>query len=404
MYTPRERTISEYAAELITDSGRVPIDVINQAHAIARRMRIPFGRTLVMAGYLGEGDLTSLLQAAVLLKQHKLTKRQAAPILRKALNECFSFNDLLAQESKPASKLAKLLIAAKVITPEQVAELTARAERNSLTLGRILVFEEVLTVRQLSETLYALALIRDNIIAEDVAVTALRSACAWGSTFKDALAHLSITISPEKPRLGELLTGADILCEFDLLTSVEIGIEMEVPLAEVLLERELCSPVLLKAALRLQQMVASKRFNCTQAQELLRQAHVHCVPIEVVLCELSDLKRNIVEFLKHSRTVTEGDLLKAVEACPIHMDDLAQALIASGSLKIMHLKAAVHCLDLIQNDKISMTQSIFLFQHCVRSDISVAEALATQHWNEQRDPGATKDHGTSVRENAVGAA
>ena len=399
MTVRQDITISRVASELISETGMVNTEILVQTHLLAHRSGVPFGRALVMGGHLAEGDLTSLLQASQMVKQGEITKEIALPLLKRALDECLPFYSLIQVIKDVAHrKLADLLLTAQVISDTKLSEFIGQSEESGLTLGRILVLSETITTKQLKAAIDALVLVRGKCITYEQAALAIRVIWSCQTTITEALAQVNLSLTTAMPKVGELLCEAEILTELEVLTAAEIGIEKNKPIGEILFEQGLVPPLVLKAALRLQGMVLNGKLNFVQAHELLRQAHSHQVPVEKVLEELGELKRNIVEFLKKSRTVTDRDLRRAVETYPIYMDDL-RALLASEAINLHALKTAVRCLNLITDGSVSMDQALLIFHYSIRTGTSVTEALKELTWS-----GSTDDIIAKIERKLAGAA
>jgi hypothetical protein len=377
-----DTTISAIASDLISASGLVSGEVLVQAHILANKNNIPFGRALVMSGHIGEGDLTSLLQASQMVKQGEITKEMAVPVVKKAICECLPFFSIIQKvDETPLNKLAELLIESDVMSEGPVNALITQSEQSNLTFGRLLVLTETITSKQLKAAIDLLILVRGKCISHSVAVRAFKIIWSRHSTVLEALKRCNVTLTTAMPKVGELLCEASILSETEVLSAAEIGIETNKPIGEVLFERGLVPPLVLKAALRLQSMVLNGKLNFAQAQELLRQAHSHQVPVEKVLEELGEFKKNIVDFLKRSHTITDKDLKAALESYPTYTDDLARALLANEAIDLKTLKIAVHCLNLVRTGVANMDQATMVFHYCQRTGTSVKEARKELTWN-----------------------
>lgn len=377
-----DMTISSIASDLISSSGLISGEALVQAHIYANKHSIPFGRALVMSGHLGEGDLTSLLQASQMVKQGEITKEMAVPVVVRAISECLPFFSIVQKiEEHPHSKLADLLVDSKVLDKRVIDDLALQARQNNLTLGRMLILTETMTIKHLKGAIDLLALARGKCITRAVSIRAFKYVYSSNISVLEALIHCDSGMPPAIPRVGELLCEAGIISETEVLTAAEIGIETNKPIGEVLHERGLVPPLVLKAALRLQSMVLGGRLNFAQAQELLRQADAHQVPVEKVLEELGEFKKNVVEFLRRARKVSDRDVRTAIENHPHFAHDVARALLANESIDLKTLKIAVHCLNLVRTQSANMDQAIMVFHYCLRAGTSVNEARKELTWN-----------------------
>ncbi len=377
-----DMTISSIASDLISSTGLISGEVLVQAHILANKQNIPFGRALVMSGHLGEGDLTSLLQASQMVKQGEITKEMAVPVVIKAISECLPFFSIVQKvEDAPRRKLAELLMDSRAISEDALDSLVAQCEQNNLQLGRLLILTDSLTTKQLKAAIELLVLVRGKCISRKIAIRAFKHIWASNITVLEALTHCDVDMPAVMPKVGELLSEAGVLSETEVLNAAEIGIETNKPIGEVLFERGLVPPLVLKAALRLQSMVLSGKLNSSQAEELLRQAHSHQVSVEKVLEELGEFKKNIVEFLKRSRKISDKDLRTALESYPTLIDDPARALLANNAIDLKTLKIAVHTLNLVRTGTANVDQAIMVFHYCLRTGTSVKEARKELTWN-----------------------
>lgn len=377
-----DTTISSIASDLLSSSGLVTGEVLVQTHILAHKNQVPFGRALVMSGHLGEGDLTSLLQASQMVKQGEITKEMAVPIIKKAISECLPFFSIVHKVEEPKRrKLAQLLLDADVMSEAPLNALISQAQQSKLTLGRVLILSDTLTAKQLKNAIDLLVLVRGKCITQAVSARAFKYIWASHANLLDALGKCGVEIFDAMPKIGELLCEASVLSETEALSAAEIGVETNKPIGEVLHERGLVPPLVLKAALRLQSMVLNGKLNYAQAQELLKQAHAHQVPVEKVLEELGEFKKNIVDFLKRSRQISEKDLRNALETYPSFREDHARALLANEAINLKTLKIAVHCLNLVRTETANMDQAIMVFHYCLRTGTSVKEARKELTWN-----------------------
>ncbi|HEY9676419.1 MAG TPA: hypothetical protein V6C76_00350 [Drouetiella sp.] len=377
-----DMTISSIASELISSAGILTGEVLVQAHILANRHHVPFGRALVMSGHLGEGDLTSLLQASQMVKQGEITKEMAVPVIKKAISECLPFFSIIHRvQEKPRKMLAEFLLDTHVLNEATLDSFLAQAEERDLTLGRVLILSETLTAKHVKDAIDLLVLTRGKCITHACSIRAFKLIWASEISLLDALAKCDVEIFDAMPKLGELLCDAGVLSETEALTAAEIGLEQNKPIGEVLFESGLTPPLVLKAALRLQSMVMNGKLNDAQAQVLLKQAHEHQVPVEKVLEELGEFKKDIVDFLRRSRKISEKDLRTAIERFPSFRDDHARALMANEALPLKTLKTAVHSLNLVRGSVASMDQAIMVFHYCLRTGTSVKEARKELTWN-----------------------
>jgi hypothetical protein len=122
-------------------------------------------------------------------------------------------------------------------------------------------------------------------------------------------------------------------------------------------------------------MILSGRLSFPQAQELLRQAVEHKLPVEKVLQELGELKRQVLELLKKSRVVNENNVKDAIEIYESLTDDASRALMLARFVDMPTLRLAIRCVILMRKRVITTDQAEHIFQNCRKNRVSVAEAM-----------------------------
>src|ERR1700685_1350005 len=127
---PSTISIGAILRDLVTASGVVRPEIIEEARVHSERSGLPVGRFLVMAGHLAEGDLTSALRASQMVREGKLTRRQASQALREAYNQCMPFDDIVDEvlDYTPATKLGQLLVAANIVSSTNMSKLEDRTK------------------------------------------------------------------------------------------------------------------------------------------------------------------------------------------------------------------------------------------------------------------------------------
>jgi len=368
-------SINKTASDLAKETRLVKPEILSQVHAVADSLQIPFGRVLVMHGHLGEGDLTSLLLAASLIIRGELTFIDGCTLLKEATSECLPFEDVLGRFNVTRGKLSQLLLKSQIVSEKLLVPLIKEAETSGLTLGETLIEYQIITVDELKAAIETLTLVRGKCISEEVAALALRSMHSWKCTLTEALTHFDVPLTLVTPRLGELLLTAGVLSEKQVLIAAEMGVESDTPIGEVLFRLGLLPPLVLKAALRLQSMLLSGRLSFPQAQELLKQAVEHKLPVEQVLQELGELKRQVLELLKQARVVNGTNLTHTLAIYESLTDEASRAMMLARYVDMPTLRLAIRCVVLMRRNTITRQQAEHVFQHCRKSRISVSEAL-----------------------------
>lgn len=349
--------IGTILGELITASGIVRNEIVEEALVHGDAAGMPVGRVLVMSGHLGEGDLNSALQAAKMVREGKLTRRQAAQALREAYNQCIPFDQIVDDiiDYSPSTRLGQLLVAANIVPITTVSKLEERTKDTGIfgpTLGQSLSSYGIISATLLRHAIELLTMIRNSRISIEQAAEALRACCAAKLPADVALRKVTGLAIEENQlaRLGKLLSMADVATDDELLIAAEIGAEKNQPIGEILLHLGLIDELVLQAALTVQGMIAVGTLSEAQGLEILHQVQSQRVPVEQVLDELRALKKRIVELLRSAKLISEADIQRAIERFPNHAHDLARALVAASIVDLQTIKNAVRCLALMQSD------------------------------------------------------
>jgi hypothetical protein len=382
---PSDKTslsIGTILGELITASGIVSGSIVEEAQVHAKECSMPVGRVLVMSGHLGEGDLNSALRAAKMVKEGKLTRRQATQALREAYHQCIPFEQALDEilEYFPATKLGLLLIKADIVSDTTLAKLEERTREGGIlgnTLGQALTAHGIISAALLTKAIELLTLTRESRITLDQAAEALRACCA--AKLPADVALRKVTGEPirenQLARIGALLTAAEIASREDILLAAEISAEANRPIGEILIELGIIDEYVLQATLTVQGMIAVGSLTENQGLEILHQVRCHRVPVEQVLDELRVLKKRIVELLKFATIIDERHIQKAIELHPSFAHDIARALMAANLVDLATVKNAVRCLALMQSEGIKEDIAAAALRHSQRTGMPIETAI-----------------------------
>lgn len=384
--SPQGSCISRTAGELLTASGIITREVFAQAVLLSQKTSMPLGRILVMSGHIAEGDLTSSLKTAHLVLGEQLQRGYAVQALKEACHLCLPVEEILDQmfEHTNATLLGRLLLSAGILNEVQISIFHKTAIASSCTMGSVLVKDNTISMKLLGTAIDVLAMIRDNRINFESGATLLRVCCLRDLELTEALELLGMKVDADNRgiKLGQLLVKAGMLSQFEALAAAEIGLEKHKQIGEVLFESNMIPPLLLRAALRLQSMVNSSTMNMSQAQEIMYQVNSHQQPVERVLAELGDLKKQIVEFLKASKIITEKEIKRAVEKHPTQTQDVMRSLLASGTISLDVVKGAVKCLSLVHNVGVKRETAMIALLRSYRKQITIDEAMEELAWDE----------------------
>lgn len=369
--------------QLLTAAGIVSVEVVSEAFQSAKITGADMGRMLVYAGYLGECDLRAAQEAMKEVELRTLAHDQAAYALKYAYDNCLPFQDALEQTvlrpitTPNPNMLGELLLGARIISEYQLAIAMGQSKDCGLTLGRIFVLTHIITVPLLETSVELLRMIRDCELTPAQATDVLRLVVRKKLDVHEAAQRVAPgpVFDDSRPKLGALLSGAQLVADFDALNAAEVGLETGKPIGQIFHEYGLVSSLVLKAALRLQALVAQRSLTLSQAHELLQQVHKLQVPVDDLLRELAEMKQKVISLLVQSKLVREYDITRAVTMAPAFKDDPLQALVETSVVKLAIIRDAARCTSLIDQGKLRPELAAQALQQCKRDGATLEEVL-----------------------------
>lgn len=375
--------------ELLIKVGILKMQELEDAINMANETGMPIGRVLIMSGYLTDQELQAAVQAQSLIKDKVVSIELALKALAGVSQEGITLEQALRTlgwtSGKPVStaKLGELLMAAELVTTQQLDEALKTSQETGLPLGRVLVLTQAISDDMLNSALTAQVLIRDGRITKDQALQGLKMTRRKRVNIEEALEELGFWRAPLKVavKLGEMFVLAGLVNEGDLMTALELGLVRETPLGQVLVQAGLVTRPVLDAALKLQHMVAQGALSSLQAAEALRQVATKGTSISQAVAELGLLRSDpsetirLGELLKAAGVVSEEDIDKAVDLSTKNSALVGKMLLVTGMIDEPLLHAALRCQFLLREGFLKMDQAVVALNHCQRHKTSFDDAL-----------------------------
>ena len=232
-----------------------------------------------------------------------------------------------------------LLVAAELISREELHRLMPLARQTGLPIGRILVESGVLTESLVRASVMAQSLLRDKLLHFQLAVTALKRTAELDITYDTALKELGwheeyYEISN---KLGKLLVDSQAVTADQLASANEVCFASGLPLGRVLVLRKVIPEVVAYAAL--------------SVQVLLREGKISRQEAVKVITESAGINTSVQDWLKQDRSASDGRG-NAVR--------LGELLILAGIISELDLLSAVES---------SLTQKIMIGSVLVNNKI-----------------------------------
>ncbi len=384
MYSDHKRIKrASLLGQVITTAGIVDVEVVSETYTSSDRDADDMGRMLVTAGYLADADLRAALEAVKEVESGNLSPDQAAYALKFAYDNCLPFHAALESTIMQAisvvnpNLLGEILLAARLISEFQLAVAMDQARDCGLTLGRVLLLTQIISVPILEASVELLRMVRDQKLLLNSAADAVRLCVFEQKTFADALKAVGMeTVEEEtRPKLGALLTGAGLIADFDAINAAEVGLETCKPIGQVFHECGLVTALVLRAALKLQSMIETALVTINQAFELLRQVHSLQLPLEDLMKELGQLKSKMLSLLIHSGAVSQEEISTAAGFYCGDSTDVLQALVQSETLTPQLMRDCARCVSLIENGKLKWEMATAVILYCKRTGTELQEAI-----------------------------
>ncbi|MCC6976983.1 MAG: hypothetical protein IT343_01580 [Candidatus Melainabacteria bacterium] len=385
MYSDHKRIKrASLLGQVITTAGIVDVEVVSETYTCSDRDADEMGRVLVTAGYLADADLRAALEAVTEVESGVLTPDQAAYALKYAYDNCLPFNAALESTIMQAisvvnpNLLGEILLAARLVSEFQLAVAMDQARDCGLTLGRVLLLTQIISLPILDSSVELLRMVRDQELLLQSAADALRHCAFDKMTFEEALKSVGMEERKEetRPKLGALLAGAGLIAEFDAINAAEVGLETCKPIGQVFHETGLVSALVLRAALKLQSMIENAVVSVNQSFELLRQVHNLNLPLEDLMKELGQLKNKMLSLLVQSGAVSQDDISHAGGIYSGDAEDILQALAQDQILSPQLMRDCARCVTLLESGKVKWEQALSVVSYCKRTGADLQDALA----------------------------
>jgi hypothetical protein len=388
--------------DLLRGAGLLSAADLNNAVQVATKTQLPVGRVLVMLGLISTEVVQAALHGQSLVRDRLIERDTAIKALCVVSAQRTSFDQALRQigflpdDDEPAQGLGDLLLAAAVITPEQLADALNRGQHLGLPLGRILVLKGILSQEQIESALEAQTLLRDEKISRTQALEALRTMRLSECDLTEALMQIGCDIeSPvHKVRLGELFVMAELVSETDLLTALEIGLLEGKPIGQVLIEFGFIADETVVAALRLQTMVSENNLTADCAAQVLRLIAINGYNVAQAVAEVmapeaeNEELVGLLQLLSLAGLVTGEDCHRLLKFRGTSIFNVVLAETGMMSEETLHV--AVRCQLLINHGLLTMDQAIAALHHWRWNGVSLNEVLQNMGWGGGA-PGASDD-------------
>lgn len=380
--------------ELLTRAGILTLETLNDALEKARERSLPLGKVLVMLGYIKQRELKAAVEAQSLINDGMLSLELAASALTLVSKNDLKLPEALGQlgwkkqKTGATNRLGELLVEAEAVTWEQLDEALKTSTETGLPVGRVLVFRKYIANEVLLACLTAQKLIREGVINRDQAVQGLKAVRQRQIGFEESLAQSGFYRPPARRTtpLGYILVEAGLLDQSQLMTCMELALTNERPIGEIFIEEKFLSRSLLKAAIRVQEMVDNGTLTNQHASQALRQIFSEGCSAVKAIAQVGvpriekDQRALMQELLTLSGLADPKDLETILGPGSGASVDIEKELLLSGIVSESMLYALLRAVYLIEKKFLIQEDAIMALHQCKRSNVSMDEALKELGW------------------------
>ncbi|CAN5507910.1 hypothetical protein BH10CYA1_BH10CYA1_40310 [soil metagenome] len=368
------------------------------AKGIAQDLNITLAKALIMSGMASDESISIALQAQSMVEKKTLSLDLAIRAIRLAVHNKHDLDKAVAtlaglhqktqQVVSLTNELTALLLAAKLITSEQLGNAIKRSHETKTLIGHTLLLMGVITTPLLSSALSAVLMTRQKLLDNDKAAQGLRYANQRQIALEHALFELGFFSSPapESMRLSELIFMAALLSQANVIECLELELFKQKQFGQILLEQGLISQNHLEAAFALQNCVASYTLKPFQAAAALRRATADNINVYQAISE-AQFESAATEFWRL------GDLLVDAQVCSRDVIErlidenqevplkIGKILLAAGVVKESMLYNALRCQSLYRQGFFSKQQAIATLEYSQANDLTLDEACTALRSN-----------------------
>lgn len=382
---------------LLVSANIVNPDELYEAMEIASSLDLPIGKVLVMSGYIDQTVLQAavqiqsmlrdkILQTELAMRALKLIQETKTPLSEALHNLGWTPPDNLMEKNR----LGELLSGSGIVSDEDLQSALETALETDLPLGRILYSTGKISDSLLWSALNAQVMVRDGKLGKDQAINALKAIRQRQISLEIVLQEQNILSRgySRKIKLGEILVLSGFLSQEILMTALEVGLIENLPLGQILVDRQIVTKATLEHALTLQNVVELGQLTPVQAADVLKLAITNNIGISQAVAELGyygPQKHETVrlgELLKLAGLMTENDIQEALRLSTVNENLLGKILVATGQLDELILHASLHCQFMLREGFLKEEQAVIALNYCNRMRCSFNEALNELGWTE----------------------
>ena len=387
--------------DLLVQAGMLKAEERSEAVNMSKQTGLDITKLLTMHGYVADRTI-KLAQAAANLVQQKeidnfiavkaLTRASVHNIdLQQALGQIYDegVSPVKAVAMPSLLSLEELLFEGGFIDRTELDHHLATGQETGLPLGRVLLMRNAIDANVLLRILTAQVYSYQSTIKRDDIIAALRMTRLKLITFEEGLRRIGIPqAEPEtiaNIRLGELLTGAQVVQVINIIGALESSITQAKFLGEELIALGQLDKPTLELALSVQQMVGRGKLKAEHASQTLKRlrelnkrwpdALTDVVVSYLVPSDVIDLE----QLLRYGGVLPEEILQRTrdrFDRSGSHtFNDYCGMLAQTGYIDDLTLKTSVRLIYLLKLNFLSAQQAIMSLAHARTRSLYADDAI-----------------------------
>lgn len=278
-----------------------------------------------------------------------------------------------------------LLVQSELVTLSQLADAMPVALKTGVPVGRVLIASSFLTEEHFRQALSLQSLVRDQLISEEIATTALKLIANDGLSLNAAMQKLGIDSEyfNAANRLGELLLSADAIDQSALETGLSVSYTTGLQLARVLALRGFVKERVAFVALIAQSLLRDHKLSREQAIDCIKKTMSASQnggkSGEGLISSALTARRvrpiRLGELLLLSGMVSQKALLSALDKGVSEEVPLGRMLIRLNLLTDVELNQALILQEMVTNGTIAPQDASQVLTKVKAADISLSKAL-----------------------------
>jgi hypothetical protein len=370
--------------ELLNAAGILSQEQLKEALRRAAETDLPLGKILVWSGYVTDEILRSAVHVQCLLNDKAIPLEGAvAWLAREAGKEPGKEGEKKPAKSNDAAtnRLGELLLAAEMVTENELEDALSDSVATGLPLGRVLVYTKNLPDLFVSAGLDAQAAVREGRINREAAIDALMRVKKHDISFDKALTDLGFEAGVHGfSQVASLLRAAGVLSEPKLATAQEMAIVKGKQLSDVLLEFKFLPEKVVSVTMVACRDLVADKIDMSKAVTMIKRAVEMGFDYEGSNSSGGEaegeqqLGVSAADLLKLARLIDVNEIKKV--SPPQLLDTQFVANNANPDRTVdMTLTTALKCVEMIDAGELTLEQAIIVLHYTCRKSVSLPVVL-----------------------------